>query len=222
MSLFVLLPASAHSNQPIATSRVPPRPSPLVTRQSGGAIPSLGSLSAMRIAQPFAKPSPPETAEIDKVVNAGRRLSLAPGMGAGTQRSRVAISTLDTVHSSPEPGSSVVFNEPASDEAESSSVPTTAKAPVFGSGSSSSGGRFNRRRPQTSAQSSMTSSVAGPVSRGSIAVPSRGGGLLGAGKTRPGWEGDELVGMLRGSGLEGECLMSFVCFETCQVPSHLV
>ena len=45
------------------------------------------------------------------------------------------------------------------------------------------------------------------MARGSIAAPlgmglGIGGG--GVGKTRPGWEGDEVVGVLRGSGLEGK------------------
>jgi len=193
LSLFVLLPASAHSNQPAAVSNA--RPSPLVSRQSGSRIPSLRSLGI--------DPSTTleDTPEIDKVVNAGRRLSLAPGMGAGTHSRGV----------SPRASGFSPASVPEEPSEDSGSAPPASKAPAFGSkpafGSGSPTAGRGRRRPQTSnAAQLLPNQGLGIGPRGSMAGTSRagliGGGMMG--KTRPGWEGDEVVGMLRGSGLEGE------------------
>lgn len=89
LSILVLLPASAHMTHnpsPLAPAR---KPSPLITRKSGSTVPSfktLASPSKLRDndgAQ--SRSSGEDVAGLDPVRLAGRRSSLAPGMGTGTE-----------------------------------------------------------------------------------------------------------------------------------------
>ena len=202
LSLLVLLPKSAHVPRIASPSGPPDRPSPLVPRQSGSTGPRLKPQSLTKASNDGTANE--EMAEIDKVVSAGRRLSLAPGMGAGIRLWSAGTFSPTTIIVSP-PDSSHHASTSASIQ------PTTtafsSAVPTFGSTSPLPGQRSPRRRPQTAAVASPTFGpglVGGGVSRGSIAVPG-GGAMLGdRRKTRPGWEGDEVVNMLRGSGMEGK------------------
>ena len=217
LSLFVLLPVSTHSNHPAVANGPPPRPSPLKSRQSGSTIPSLKTLSSTTSIN--AEPARiTETAEIDRFIDPGRRFSLAPGLGSGIQpRSaapRLEPITAEELSSSPASGS----GSPSEASRQESVSPLSSRPPAFGSkpatGGPSTGGR-GRRRPQTAQTGQgLVSPAMGPTfapfSRGSIAV-SHGRGFHGGsvGRTRPGWEGDEVVGMLRGGGMEGELHATF-------------
>ncbi|KAK1924648.1 hypothetical protein DB88DRAFT_227824 [Papiliotrema laurentii] len=220
LSLFALLPAINHTNQPTAnTPQNSTRPSPLTSRQSSSTIPTFKSLHSPSSFTKSGEQDP--SADIDSVIVPARRLSLAPGLGTGVQsRTHESCSTLETVPASPkvdlEEGvgprdttipaeSRVDLNSPApaSAAAGPSSSLTTSKPPAFGLRSAASGSR-SRRRPQTSGPhpgSSGPSSATMP-SRGSLAV-STGGDLIRGSRTRSGWEGDEIVSVLRSSGLEG-------------------
>ena len=206
LSLFVLLPASAHSDASEINSAQAQRPSPLVSRQSGSRIPSLRTLK-----DNTALSSPSEdTPEIDKVVNAGRRLSLAPGIGAGIQP-RGTSPRGDSLRSQSVAEEPTPLGNVISTGSSSSRAPAFGSRPLSGAAPATAG--RSRRRPQT-ASGTGHEAPRGSGSRGSILVTGRGG-MMGSGssiKTRPGWEGDEVVGMLRGSGLEGE----FTCFRNRQ------
>jgi hypothetical protein len=165
----------------------------------------------------------------DDVVVSTRRLSLAAGIGSGTQNksshpegpssSTASTSTsshLDPLSSQSAPSSSTPPRAlPGSRNQIQSSYRPAESRPAFGSKRPPPASR-GRRRPQTSAAPNVAPPLAG-FARGSVAVPAGMGlgiaAIGGAGKSRPGWEGDEVVGVLRTSGLEGEwwlCLLSSV------------
>jgi len=215
LSLLVLVPSSAHIHQFPTPLAPPSRPAPLTSRQSGSTVPSMRQLSAARRSDGQER-KVDEEAEIDKVMAAGRRLSLAPGIGTGTEihaseRFKSSLPPLSdySIATPPVAGSSYEappsFGTPFTPEEQT-------PPPAFGAKRGSvSRVPASRRRPQTAAGPAIPLSPAMMVgvSRGSIALPSGSGLGFGGGgnvgKTRPGWEGDEVVRVLRNSGLEGEC-----------------
>lgn len=191
LSLLVLLPASAHMQQH-PTPLPPSRPFALTSRKSGSTIPSLGNM-------PEVKGEGED--DMEKVLVAGRRLSLAPGIGAGTQtRSMGTFTPLSPLDPSP-------TGTPTAEVPAPVPVDRSPARPVFGAKRSSGRvtGPPSRRRPNTAATPAQAqiSGVGPGVSRASMAVPGGGGGGGVLGRSRPGWEGDEVVGVLRASGLEG-------------------
>ena len=209
LSLLVILPSASHS--PIVS-----RPSPL-TRKASVPPPPLVI----------------QTSTGDQPVGGGRRMSLAPGMGGGTvspltttafrTRHLEAISPSPTSGHTPQgstfpsipvespisfPNLNPFGTQASASSPSSSTIP--APPPAFGKKPlTSTGGRSpNRRRPQTAATGEIALGLTGGVSRGSMALPPGAGlglgGGGGVGRGRPGWEGDEVVAVLRGAGLEGE------------------
>lgn len=94
LSILVLLPAAAHMAQNASPIAPLPRPSPLVSRKSGSTVPSLSSLnsnpptqpSRLRIDDHSPEAGHAELASVPVVHNLpGRRSSLAPGLGGGTE-----------------------------------------------------------------------------------------------------------------------------------------
>lgn len=196
-------------------------------------------------------------AGVDPIRIAGRRASLTPGLGGGTEtrspepRSILKLGTIEpsppgTPRSrsvSPCPGDAVatthsnsdsfdayrvVNGPPASSASASASASTSTsraspitgssvEAPAFGSRNSIAGARRSRR-PVTTATSVMQ-----PHRGGSMALPSGSGYGLGGGgsytKTRPGWEADEIVSVLRSGGLEGTSSRVYLCHVS--IPSPL-
>lgn len=280
LSILVILPPSAHTDQNDSTQLAPARrhaPPPLIGRKSGSTVPVLNPL-----AEASTNPGPQARSRLryhsshvtrhvqvqdnesgsedngvgdgrlspdleedvnsggDRIRIAGRRASLAPGLGAGTEtrspESR-SIPTLGTIEPSPPgtPGSRSVSplprDDPATTHANSASFDAyrvvngpapsasssssrappiagaSAEAPAFGSRSSIAQPVGRRsRRPVTAATSSMQ-----PHRGGSMALPSGSSYGIGGGsfsKTRPGWEADEIVSVLRSGGLEGTCGLS--------------
>lgn len=222
LNVLVLLPTSGHLQRNPAPTAHTTRPPPLLSRQSGSNVSTLQSLRMSPQAKAAERMSEQKQDEDDVVVST-RRLSLAPGIGSGTQNKS----------SHPEGASSSTSShlDPLSSQSASSSTPPRALAgsrnqiqssyrpaespPAFGSKRPPPASR-GRRRPQTSAAPNVAPPLAG-FARGSVAVPAGMGlgiaAIGGAGKSRPGWEGDEVVGVLRTSGLEGErwlCLLSSV------------
>ncbi|KAL7422124.1 3',5'-cyclic-nucleotide phosphodiesterase [Cryptotrichosporon argae] len=185
LSILVLLPDSAHSTQlesvPSAAARAA-RPSPLTSRQSGSTVPTTHASAV----------------DDDVFVAQSRRLSLAPGMGGGTQTQ---------TPTPPKPSARIALGKltPAVPE-DAAATPTQSAAPAFGAkrdmgSASSTGSPRSRRRPQTAV--AAPGYMAPPVSRASVALGSGVGLSASIGhKNRPGWEGDEVVGVLRGAGLE--------------------
>ena len=230
LSLLVLLPGSSHMRQPHASMSPPHRPAPLASRQSGSTVPSMRQLAAARKNE---QEEQREEAEIDKVISAGRRLSLAPGIGAGTQiRSG---ERLEVVTDEPTPtagGSTPLPYEAREAPASYGALPSSelqTTSPAFGAKRGlTSRGPPSRRRPQTAAHPSIPlgqalASNLGNASRGSLAFPHGSGfgpsGGGSGGRARPGWEGDEVVGVLRNSGLEGKCTISRLrCSKSLSVP----
>jgi hypothetical protein len=222
LNLLVLLPTSAHMRHhptPIAPIT---RPSPLHSRQSGSNLTTIQSLQMAPQSKRVEQTIEPKGMD---VVMQTRRLSLGPGMGNGTQARSPKLGGLAPVVASPvsNPNSSTPTQASISEDystSQSSRFLRSSKALQFPSSSAESPpafgekrpppGRGGRRRPQTAA------TYVAPVfaARGSIAVSSGMGlaiGTLGgAGKGRPGWEGDEVVSVLRTSGLEGELRGSHV------------
>ena len=182
LSLLVILPDTEPVHQ-IAGPSTPPKPSPLTSRQSTSRVPTRGS--------------PGNLANVEDVIAAGRRLSLAPGLGAGPTRYR------PTTSSSPRleiPAPNPASHSSSGSVADKLTDSPESSVPAFGSRSPLNKAKGSRRRPVTAASPFV-------ASRSSMAVDGvLGSGRIGrAGKARPGWEGDELVGMLRASGQEGEC-----------------
>jgi hypothetical protein len=204
LSFLVLLPSTTETRS-LAPSHTISRPLTLQGRQSGSNVHTLKSLKASQPSEESGKAEEVGEAEIDKVVSAGRRLSLAPGIGAGTQtRTTPFQSQLSSLSSSPP--------LPASEQ-QSAPPPLIAKPPAFGApafGSSSRGPPIrgsSRKRPQTAATSALgpLPNLNGGIPRGSFAIPGQGMGMAGGiGRSKPGWEADEVVGVLRSGGLEGE------------------
>jgi hypothetical protein len=176
-------------------------------------------------------------------------MSLAPGIGGGTQTkspTTAFTSKLSVINSSPqsdqEDFEAYTYPSPGP-----SAPPTPAPpaAPAFGSSRGGVRPSRNRRPATATLGSSGTSPMAmgmtnagsssgvgqGGMSRASISGRGMGrisgiGGSLG--KTRPGWEGDEVVGVLRSSGMEGEFSVLRVVVASCSathpillhLPSH--
>jgi hypothetical protein len=91
LSVLVLLPASAHMSAQNASPLAPvSRPPPLTTRKSGSTVPSLKSINSpqnpSRLRYNDISPDE-ERSTLDPLnhLQVGRRSSLAPGLGAGTE-----------------------------------------------------------------------------------------------------------------------------------------
>jgi len=91
LSVLVLLPASAHMTAQNASPLAPiSRPPPLTTRKSGSTVPSLKSINSpqnpSRLRYNDISPDE-ERSALDPLnhLQVGRRSSLAPGLGAGTE-----------------------------------------------------------------------------------------------------------------------------------------
>ncbi|WVW83390.1 hypothetical protein I302_105409 [Kwoniella bestiolae CBS 10118] len=239
LNLLVLLPSAAHLHQ---LPSPPTRPSALLSRKSSSTVPSLQSIRAGE-----AVPSPSSASRGRNVVEessgsgpsslvmASRRLSLAPGLGAGaplslptdldlisptstpvpnTGSSTMTPSTSAEQRTVPPPFGSKSSNStpPGSNSATSSAQtsPIPSNIPAFGARRSTGTGssRLSRRRPVTaSTTTGIASSIAPalmgiPGGRASLAVPPGLGGVSHSNRTRPGWEADEVIGTLRGSGME--------------------
>lgn len=198
LSLLVLLPTTAHMRQHPTPLAPASRPVPLTSRKSGSTLPSMRQLSAARWSDEQETTATPEETEIDKVIIAGRRLSLAPGIGAGTQQTRFTsgLAPLTDIPSTPNMTGSSREAPPAfgARPPTEQSTPPSAFGTMRGSGSR---GPPSKRRPQTAATSAI------PLAQGLNGSGMGFGGGVGAGRNRPGWEGDEVVGVLRNSGLEG-------------------
>ncbi|KAK8869991.1 hypothetical protein IAR55_000561 [Kwoniella newhampshirensis] len=232
LSVLVVLPPSAHLQHHAAPNVRPSRPSPLVTRLSSSMIPSLQQTN-----QPAdQKSTGGGQTDVDDVVVASRRLSLAPGLGTGT--STFVSNDISPTASEPPSSSEHVptvstslpssssskpapppFGQKRSDaqtntNSEDTPIPSTSSSgrpPAFGAKRSSTMTSRGpaRRRPQTATVPTASGLIAPGLmagmanSRASLAGPSGvGGGGGGFGRSRPGWEADEVVGNLRGSGLE--------------------
>jgi len=201
LSLLVLLPASAHV-QKFRTPIAPPsRPPTLTSRQSGSSVPSALHLTSVRESEENERML--EEAEMKKVISAGRRMSLAPGIGTGTQTRFASAFPPLTPSRQPIPAAVAQPYETLSSLGAGPSSEQPPPPPAFGAKrGGNKGGPVSKRRPQTAA----IEAVPAGVSWGSIALPSGGGFRMGGvgGRTRPGWEGDEVVRILRHSGLEGK------------------
>ncbi|WVQ98530.1 hypothetical protein IAU59_005656 [Kwoniella sp. CBS 9459] len=223
LSLLVLMPPSAHwQGLPLPVRR----PSAaFAQRKSSSVVPSLQSIQA---GTPITNDKQNEVAT--KAAASGRRLSLASGLGIGPT-SRISSDPLDPLSNSPSDslppsaGTSFESNErrsaapppfgsssSAGTSATSSPNPGAASAsggpPPFGARrSATTGPRGSKRRPQTATSAGIAASVAPSLmgaggGRASLAVPTGMGGSSSLARSRPGWEADEVVGNLRGSGLE--------------------
>ncbi|WWC69681.1 uncharacterized protein I206_103624 [Kwoniella pini CBS 10737] len=240
LNLLVLLPSAAHLHQLPAP---PYRPSALSSRKSSSTIPSLQSIKA---GEPVTSPSSSLASSTSTTKNAeegsnnssvmtSRRLSLAPGLGAGATLPS-AYMDLENLspHSSPAPtsyqmspsassekrdypfgsGSGSVpaprSPQPSSATSSTQTSPITTNVPAFGARRSTGTGtsRLSRRRPVTASTSTGIASTISPAlmgipgGRASLAVPPGLGGVSHSNRTRPGWEADEVIGTLRGSGME--------------------
>jgi len=91
LSVLVLLPASAHMSAQNASPLVPvSRPPPLTTRKSGSTVPSLQSINSPQNTSRLryndvSQEGGASTLDPLNHLQAGRRTSLAPGLGAGTE-----------------------------------------------------------------------------------------------------------------------------------------
>ena len=231
LSLLVILPQQ-HDHANNAGPSTPPRPSALVSRQSTSRIPrSPTSKGRQRDAGDKEKGTATDDVEaIDEVVDAGRRLSLAPGLGIGSLSQRFSPSPLSphsrpsTSHISPAPSPTIKVSRADSPDGTPLISPADTSSPFVDSSTPSTPHVFgskslfrSRRRPQTAVPSTplipSQATQAGGPNRASMAMASgmgigpinRGAG----GKVRPGWEGDEIVGMLRNGGLEGESFFRY-------------
>lgn len=231
LSLLVILPSSsAHTSQNALPSIPANRPAPLVSRQSGSAVSTLQSLQVSSAKLEKAAETGEESDEVDRFMAAGRRMSLAPGLGAGITGSVTPfLGAVDTsLPDTTENARSMNMTPPSISAprfGESSRAPGFG-APAFGSGPKrSSTGRSTRGRPMTAAGGGKAIPLAptpGGVNRQSVALASgmslgmSVGVAGGMSRNRPGWEGDEIVGVMRGSGLEGELRVARrgpVCLE---------
>ncbi|WVR04999.1 hypothetical protein IAU60_002011 [Kwoniella sp. DSM 27419] len=201
LSVLVLMPAEAHW-QGMPTP--PSRPGLLSHRQSSSNVPTLYTV---RAGQEAGGPGPGVAA----AATANRRLSLATGLGAGPSSFAPVESTKPRV----QPQLSPTATSPARADVTplpptSPPLTTASRPPAFGSKRPpvvGSGARGSRRRPQTAGMAvdplpvMMGANTAG--ARASLAAPSVGmGGPSKMSRARPGWEADEVVGHLRGNGLE--------------------
>ncbi|RXK39929.1 hypothetical protein M231_02724 [Tremella mesenterica] len=202
MSCLVLLPSATHAPlQPSILAHLS-RPAPLISRQSGSTVPTTRHLSNSASSTPQPDKDL-ESQAIDHVISAGRRLSLAPGIGTGTQTlstqmvSSVSQGSPDMSHS-PYTSSPIISSTGTSPGAS----PYMRHAPLLGAKRTTTT-KGRSRRPQTSAAAQGPTMLLSPPSdgRNSVALP---GGMRGrgSGRNRPGWEGDEVVSVLRASGLE--------------------
>ncbi|WVF72402.1 hypothetical protein IAT40_007217 [Kwoniella sp. CBS 6097] len=222
LSLLVLMPASAHwPGLPLPVRR----PSAAMSqRKSSSVVPSLQSIQA---GAPIQSEKQNEVAT--KAAASGRRLSLASGLGIGPT-SRISTDPIDPLSASPTASPLPSSNAPyelnerraappafgssssATTSANSSPNPgsstTSGGPPPFGARrSATTGARGSKRRPNTATSAGIAASVAPSLigaggSRASLAVPPGMGGSSSLARSRPGWEADEVVGNLRGSGLE--------------------
>nr|XP_031858798.1 uncharacterized protein CI109_005751 [Kwoniella shandongensis]KAA5525870.1 hypothetical protein CI109_005751 [Kwoniella shandongensis] len=225
LSVLVVLPPSAHLQHHAAPNVRPARPSPLTTRQSSSTIPQLQKMSND---EQSSSRTTGQQRDVDDVVVASRRLSLAPGLGTGTTITAAFASndisptasapssseSVPTVNSKPAPPpfGQKRFEPPTPKEEPASSSPS-GRPPAFGAKRSSTMAvprGSARRRPQTATLPTASGVIAPGLmagltnSRASLAGPSGFGGnhSSGQGRNRPGWEADEVVGNLRESGLE--------------------
>ncbi|KAK6902664.1 hypothetical protein I203_107922 [Kwoniella mangroviensis CBS 8507] len=238
LNLLVLLPSAAHLHQ---LPSPPTRPSGLLSRKSSSTVPSLQSIRAGEAVSSTSSSPAYKSRNADDAqgpsdsVMASRRLSLAPGLGAGAPLSTSNMD-LDLVsptstpipggagsstmtpsssidkHTVPPPFGSKSITPPGSGSAASSTQtsPNPSSIPAFGARRSTGTGssRLSRRRPVTATTlSGIASSIAPalmgiPGGRASLAVPPGLGGVSHSNRTRPGWEADEVIGTLRGSGME--------------------
>ncbi|ORX39638.1 hypothetical protein BD324DRAFT_614437 [Kockovaella imperatae] len=221
-----------------------PIPSPLTSRQSASRVPTLKNTATTLLESHTNDPSAGSGRAVNgssnssgggaggggitDVVNAGRRLSLAPGLGGGgPHRYRPTTSHQPSPRIEPNsdffeprsegntpflggnPNGSMTSHPPTPIVHES---PDVVPVPAFGSRSGgpaahgsngishgSGPGSSSRRRPMTAAAPTI-------VNRSSLVVPSAvlggPGRMGGAGKTRQGWEGDQIVEVLRASSQE--------------------
>ena len=192
-------PTDATNDTPITTTgslrkmptRTPAPPTPLsflVILPSPQAHSVVGGPTALvsktkDLASSVIESSPNEP--VDMALHSQRRLSLAPGIGAGLSM----------------PGDDDQTPSKARTEESSDNSPRT-RPPAFGSRPADSA----RRRPQSS-NSTATGNAPRPfvgAGRGRWFPGAGRTGLLHGLKARAGWEGDEVVNVLRTSGLEGK------------------
>lgn len=224
LAIYVLLPTSAHlqaQHGPIAPISRPP---PLTSRQSGS---SLATMANLKISpqHPSAEKlqDADQNLDIPDMAAANRRLSLAPGIGAGTQTRSARMndgmrplanaeesstSRVESAKPAPPPvGRSYQMSGRAAEAPAKSEqlAISTAGPPAFGSRSGASPRTPGFRRRPVTATVAESGPFGNPQARGSMALPNGMGlGIRAGGRNRPGWEGDEVVGMLRNSGMEGE------------------
>lgn len=187
LAVVVLLPEALPSA--LAAQGSPSSPPQLTSRRSTHGF-SPGGISPLLSA----------TVDSDGPAAGSRRLSLAPGLGAGIKMSS----------SRPPGGSASPVRSPSATRSPSSLSPLTKPSADdsgdFASslGRTGSGSRTNRRSSNPHAvPAGVSAALKQP--RGSVAAPSGMGltAVLASGR-RPGAEGDELVNVLRNGGLEGE------------------
>lgn len=223
LSVFVLLPTSSHLHG--SGRHIPPlsRPPPLTSRQSGSSLATLGNLK-LSPQHPSAEQlgDADQKLDVPDMASANRRLSLAPGIGAGTQtrsarlgdglrslaRAGESSTGAEQYKSTPPPDSRAYQTTGRSAEVPVPSrqaMPAPTGAPAFGSGSGAGARKAGPRRRPNTATVAESGPFGNPIPRGSMALPSGMGLGIGAGgKNRPGWEGDAVVGVLRSGGMEGE------------------
>lgn len=123
LSVLVLLPASAHMTAQNASPLAPiSRPPPLISRKSGSTVPSLKSKNPQNPSRLRHNDISPDERNVDPLnhVQAGRRSSLAPGLGAGTEIRSPELNfrhvpKLGAIESSP-PGSPERGHSPSNDD----------------------------------------------------------------------------------------------------------
>lgn len=248
LSLFLILPPAAtqqtielYSYSPYTMTTPGDRPV-LASRASGSSVVTRSPLNTMAQAgemTPFQAQGQGQghtgdtsaSGGMEGIVASGRRLSLAPGVGGGTLTRPPESQQAGKFGQQPTRLSTI-----PSGETTSSTSAIQTGPPAFGSAKPNANPRLSRRRPNTAAgpslggSSSARSSMAlprgmaldtgnGPGGLGSALGPIRGGSR----HHRPGWEGDELVGVLRDSGLESEypsTLKSHILSGLAFLPPH--
>jgi hypothetical protein len=192
LSVLVLLPATAHMAAQEASPLAPiSRPSPLISRKSGSTVPSLKSLNNLqtpytsRLRNDDMSPDG-ERHTVDPLIHAqvqaGRRSSLAPGLGAGTEIRALSsdlryVERLGAIKSSP-PGTPDRSQSPSpgelstpahNDTLEQYRLSNVTEQPASGSTSTSASVPRTASRshavPAFGARKSTTASSGAPLSR---------------------------------------------------------